>query len=580
MNSSQEEGQPQHMHRPGFIEKGRHRPVSLLQEADDIAIDTSPTQGRIQAVKTRMMWKEYELQNDWLWYETPTWILPVIPGKNVARKSEEVKGTGVFGPEGQFIILRDLVKSSGIYALASLASPLISLVLAPFLTHHLSPSDYGALAVLNTAIALLAGITQMGLGSAFFRSYSYDYESLEDRRAVLSMVVILLMLFSLPVAFIMMLAASALASFLFNTPSLSDGVRLAGLVMLAQNLTVPGFAWLRAESRAAFFSCLSIANLLVSLVANIILVGILHMGIVGALMATGGGYAIVGLCTLPIIILRAGLRLRFDVAQGLLSFGLPNVSTFVSVWILQLSDRLLLGRLGSLSQTASYSVAYSLGGIVSVIVLSPFTLAWPSAMYSIAKRKNAAHTFQLVFRWYGIVLLVATFGLSLVSTLVLNLFFPSGYHSAAPIIPIIALSTMFYGIYNMFTTGISIRRKTWFAFLFTTISALTNVGLNLILIPLYGPMGAALSTLLAYMLLAVVAYIVNQRIYPIPYEIGFFSGALLIGITFYTASSLLAQAQEFYLTAAIFLGSLVCYAGCLAFLGIWLTRHHRETQIS
>ena len=55
-------------------------------------------------------------------------------------------------------------------------------------------------AVLTTVISLVAGLTQLGLGSAFFRSYNYDYESQEDRAAVLSTVVILLSLVSIPVA--------------------------------------------------------------------------------------------------------------------------------------------------------------------------------------------------------------------------------------------------------------------------------------------------------------------------------------------------------------------------------------------
>src|SRR5438874_415824 len=77
--------------------------------------------------------------------------------------------------------IRTLIKSSGIYTLSSLAGPLISLVLMPFLAHRLSSTDYGALAVLNTATILFAGVTQLGLGSAFFRAYSYDYESQSDR---------------------------------------------------------------------------------------------------------------------------------------------------------------------------------------------------------------------------------------------------------------------------------------------------------------------------------------------------------------------------------------------------------------
>ncbi len=499
--------------------------------------------------------------------EQATWIIPALSGRaRSAPVSGEVSGVD----SGDYIsYLRHLIKSSGIYVLSSLASPLASLVLTPFLTRHLSHNDYGVLTILTTTIALLSGITQLGLSSAFFRSYNYDYESQKDRRAVLSTMVVLLLLLSVPTALLFLSAASWLSFLLFNSPALSDSLKLSGLILLLQNLTVPGFAWLRAESRVLQFSLLSIVNLLSSLGATIVLVGTLHGGIVGSLIATALGYASVVLCTLPVVLLRAGLNLRFDIAKGLLSFGLPNVSTFVSAWVLQLSDRLLLGRLASLSQTASYAVAYSLGGIVSVVVLSPFTLAWPTAMYKIGRKENAAQIFRLIFRWYSIVLLIATYGLSLVSTFTLYAFFPSAYHTAAPIIPVIALSTMLYGIYNMFTTAIALKRKTWFAALFTTIAALVNIAFNLILIPLYGSIGAALSTLFAYALLAFIAYIVDQRIYPIPYEIGFFLFTLGIGIAIYVAGEFLVQGMEGYLAWGILIGIWICYAASLAIAGKW-----------
>src|SRR5262250_2575993 len=71
--------------------------------------------------------------------------------------------------------VQQLLRSSGIYALASLISPLIALILAPFLTHHLSQTEYGALAVCTALMALLAGISQIGLNHAFVRAYSCDY---------------------------------------------------------------------------------------------------------------------------------------------------------------------------------------------------------------------------------------------------------------------------------------------------------------------------------------------------------------------------------------------------------------------
>lgn len=495
--------------------------------------------------------------------EQPTGLIPAVRDASKAPKL----ATQDADSQTYVSLVRNLVKSSGIYAIASLVGPLVSLVLAPFLTHSLSRTDYGALTVLNTAITLVAGVTQFGLGSAFFRAYGYDYESQRDRLGVLSTTVVLLLLPLIPTVVVVLIAAPWLADLLFRSSSFGTPVQVAVLAVLLQNLTVPGFAWLRAENRAAVLASLSIVNLLVSFGANIVLVGALHMGITGSLLATAGGYAVIMLCTLPVVLVRAGFRLRFDIAWNLLSFGLPLVFSFLAYWVLQLSDRYLLSRLGSLAQTASYGVAYTLGGALGTVVLSPFVMAWAAAMFAIAKRKDAAQVFQLVFRWYSIILLFAAFALSLVAVLALNILFPPAYHSAAPIIPIIATSIMFYGIYPVFNVGVGIQRKNWFSVLFIAIAALVNVGINLLLIPLYGSMGAAVSTLIAYMTLAIITYFVNQRIYPIPFEIGRFSIALMLGVIFYVGSAILAQAQTRPVVWGIYICALAFYTGCLLLLG-------------
>jgi O-antigen/teichoic acid export membrane protein len=491
-------------------------------------------------------------------YDQPTLVIPTVQNVSSAAQSETHAAGESYG-----VTIRKLFKSSGAYALSSMASPLVSLILAPFLTHNLSHTDFGALAVLNTAIGLVAGITQLGLGSAFFRSYNYDYESRIDRLGVLSTVLILLSLISVPTAVVIIIAAPWVAQQVLGTASYSNAVRLAGVVVLLQNFTIPGFAWLRAENRTFFFLLLSIANLFTTLVGTLILLGILHMGITGSIIAIGMGYAVAAACLLPIILLRAGVRFRLDIAKGLLSFGIPNVTNFVSVWVLQLSDRYLLSHLGSLSQTASYAVAYSLGGVLSAAVIAPFSLAWPSAMYAIAKKNNADQVFQLVFRWFSLTLLWAAFGLSLISIAILNLLFPPSYHAAAPIIPIITASIVFYGTYNMFTIGISIKRKTWFAVAFTATSAIVNVLLNLILIPIYGSMGAAWSTLIAYAVLALVAYLVNHLIF----DIGRFSVAFLLGIALYIGVTFQAQQQDMYMRYLIYIGIALLYGGSLVFIG-------------
>ena len=326
--------------------------------------------------------------------------------------------------------MRTLLGQVGVYALSSLASPLVSLVLAPFLTHTLSREAYGALAVLLTLSALTAGITQLGLGSAFFRTYSYDYELPSDRLKVISTTILLLLLGTLPLLILFFFAAPWFASILLGNITYAGAIRCATLVILLQNLTLPGLSWLRAENRAKFYSAVSISTLLVTLGATLLLVGLLQLGLVGALLANALGSAFTVLCTLPFLLKRAGLLIRMDIAKNLLGFGLPLIANFVSVWILQLSDRYLLSRFGSLAETGSYAVAYTLGSVLSVVILSPFSLAWPSTMFTLAKRNDAPLLFRLVFRWFSLILLLAAFALSLLSTLLLQLFFPVSYRAA------------------------------------------------------------------------------------------------------------------------------------------------------
>ena len=100
-------------------------------------------------------------------FEQDTWIIPVVrdvrkaPGLETqdnrfahTNTTGEPRKAVAAGVESQIVVLRRLVKDSGVYALSTLILPLVTLTLAPFLTHHLSPSEYGMLAVLNTSISL------------------------------------------------------------------------------------------------------------------------------------------------------------------------------------------------------------------------------------------------------------------------------------------------------------------------------------------------------------------------------------------------------------------------------------------
>ncbi|HLW03726.1 MAG TPA: polysaccharide biosynthesis C-terminal domain-containing protein [Ktedonobacterales bacterium] len=532
-----------------------------------LRVDQMPTQ-RLKAVRLQPLdaapaARDSLADDEDLIDQMVTLILPVVKTRTLREATTQVHEAVTRRAGGYLALARNLAKSSGIFALASLAGPLVSLVLSPFLARTLSQTDYGILTILTTVIGLGAGVSQLGLGSAFFRAYNFDYTSPGGRRAVVATVLGLLSLASLLLALAATLAAPALARWLLGRSALAGLIVLAVLVVLLQNLTVPVLAWLRAENRPVWFSLLSLANLLINLLVTIVLVGLLRTGIAGALIATGAGYAFVALCVLPVLIARSGLRLRLPIARRLLGFGLPLILSFTAYWVLQLSDRYLLSLLGSLAQTASYGVAYSLGTVLSTVIITPFGLAWPTTMYAIAKRKDAARVFQLVFRWFGMLLLFCAFAFSLVGTLLLDRLFPASYYAAAPVIPLVAEAIVFYGLYYLFLIGVNVRGKTWLTAVFMGVAAFVNFTLNLALIPAYGARGAALSTLIAFIVLAFMAYVANQLIYPIPFEIGRFLLALLGGVGLYLGAARLAHLWGALWTWPVNTLSLLAYGICL-----------------
>ena len=497
--------------------------------------------------------------------DLPTWVMPVVQAQTEAQTTTKLP---VVAPAAKSYmeLVKNLATSSGIYALASLSAPFVSLVLAPFLTRHLAPADYGSLAILNTLISLVAGISQLGLGSAFFRAFGYDFTSASGRKGVIASINMILLLTSLVVLGVAALWSRDVAAVLLGDPKKGDLVSLAAVVILIQNFSVPGLAWMRAANRPGFYSALAVCNLVIGLGANIFLVGYAQMGIRGALIATGCGYASIALIMLPVSIIHSRLRFRVDVAWSMLTFGAPQVLSVVSAWVLALSDRYLLTLFGSLDQVAKYSVAYSLGTVVSTLVISPFQMAWPTAMYAIAKRVDAPQVYKIVFRWFGMLLLLAAFGLAVCCTALLDWLFPKSYHSAAPVIPVVGLSLAMYGVYIVFMIGANIRRKTWMAAVFSTSAAAINVGVNLILIPRYGAFGAAASTLIAYIALAAMAYIGNQMIYRIPFEVGRFTLAMVTGAGLLLLVDLAAKHTGIAGGVGIGLVGFIIYALWLVFL--------------
>ena len=131
----------------------------------------------------------------------------------------------------------------------------------------------------------------------------------------------------------------------------------------------------------------------------------------------------------------------------------------------------------------------------------------------------------------------------------------SEYHSGLKVIPSVLMGNLFLGIYFNLSLWYKLSDKTWMGAWIAGVGALLTVILCVLLIPLMGYMGAAYATLICFVLMTVISYVVGQRYYRVEYDLKriFFYFGIAIGLYFLSGNiHFTASILQYVLTIGLF----------------------------
>jgi O-antigen/teichoic acid export membrane protein len=153
------------------------------------------------------------------------------------------------------------------------------------------------------------------------------------------------------------------------------------------------------------------------------------------------------------------------------------------------------------------------------MVVTPFLLVWYPFLFSLAdERKQALICGRLLpvfmLAMTGVVFLLSLFARDIVHTLARR----PGYHDAWKAIPIIGLGYWFWSMFHMSQSGLYVKKDTSSVMWLSGAAVVVNLYLNLLLIPLYGFMGAAIATAATFAVLVVTTRAKSQAVFPIDVE--------------------------------------------------------------
>jgi len=421
------------------------------------------------------------------------------------------------------------LKHSSIYALGNIATRVGSFLLLPLYTRHLSVPDYGALELFYVVSGVVSSLLSAGLAHATLRFY-FEYDDNKERNKVVTSCLISTVIYAVPFVAILSHWNVPLAKFVFGDASLAKGFYLVFSILIFELMRQIGLAYFRAREYSTMYVAVCLLQLVLQVGCNVYTVGFRNWGVIGILkgnlVSIFAGWALV----MFVVVRECGIAFDFNKMKKILNYSYPFLLTAIIGVILSNLDRIILRAFFSLREVGLYALAFKFGSLVQELIIEPFNRSFGAHRFKIMNQENSKQVLVNILTQFILMLTFVGLGISLISHDVIRLMTDPSYWEAYHVIPFVVLAFIMQGAGYSFQTGILYEKKTHNIITINVLSAAFNVLFYLFLIPWLGIYGAALSVMGKSLVESVFTYVVSQRCYPIPYEIG--KALKIVGIGF------------------------------------------------
>ena len=435
------------------------------------------------------------------------------------------------------VYLKKITNHSIIYGTSNSVTAAVGYILLPIYARFLTPEEYGVFSTINISGAILGIIYDMGLIAALFRWY-FDYSQSEEnkRTLIISTVLIFYFLTSTIVTVILFSFSNEISVLLFKGQSqYSSLIQLMVLTTYINLLMGIPLTVLRLQEKAYMYMTVSILKGIGVLAITLLYLIILKEGLFGVYK---GGLIVTFMLTVIVFVLTYNnYMLKFSLYEikKMLIFGLMYLPTIIFIWIINFSDRYFLNYYSTLNDVGIYSFGYKIGQIIYLLV-SAFAIGWTPILFSITKENNAKEILATIMTYGFLILFSFALLISIFSEDIVRLVSVGEYIKSYKVVSLICFSNFLYGVYVFLFSGLMITKKIKNQPIIIGISALINIFLNILLIPKFGYIGAAYSTLFTYIVVVAGTYIVSQKCYYINYERERLLKVAAVGIIIYWIS--------------------------------------------
>ncbi|WP_193188281.1 lipopolysaccharide biosynthesis protein [Vibrio navarrensis] len=411
------------------------------------------------------------------------------------------------------------ILDTGIYLTSNILVAAVPFILLPLLTRYLNPADYGKLALFQVLIGGMSILVGLNIHTLIGRKF-YDKISNKELSYYVgaSLQLIALICSFLLISFVVF------GEVIGETISIDTHWLFYGLIVSSSTaiIQIRLILW-QVRKKALSYGVMQIGQSVLNLLATSLLVfylGLEAEGRIAAQVIAAIAFFLIAIISLKIDKLLFFFFWKPNFFREILEFGVPLIPHSVGIFLLVSIDRFVIVEKIGISEAGLYMVGLQISMVYAIFFDAINKVYMPWLFESLNKKCKQENVIVINKTYFGVcvVSVLALMGYYILSQLVPYLVGPE-FFVVSEFLVWLVLGQFFSGLYLLMSAYIIYSKRTFFLSVITIVSGVLNFFLLIFLCGKLGIRGAAISFCTTMLLRLVMAFIMANRVHPMPWAL-------------------------------------------------------------
>nr|WP_321406722.1 polysaccharide biosynthesis C-terminal domain-containing protein [uncultured Carboxylicivirga sp.] len=427
--------------------------------------------------------------------------------------------------------LKSLAGETVIYGASTIISRLLAWLLMPFYIRTLDPELFGGVTNIYSYIAVVLVLLTFGLETGYFR-----FVTDQNKNDLLKSLTAFITVISFSFLLVVFILIEPITNLIGNQYLTANIFKYGAIIVSTDAIVSLPFADLRYRNLKIKYASLRLIQVLLNILLNVFFLVILpylvknDISWVDSLFDSNNrlkyvfianilSSAFIGVYFIPYILKNSG-KFIFYTLKPILKYSAPIMIVGLFGMLIQNADKILMLQLlpeNAMKALGIYSANYKIG-VLMMLFIQSYRLAFEPFFFKEGKENASKDLYARILKYFVIFGIIIYVGVLLFLDVV-NLFLLPEYYEGNIIIPFVLLGQLFFGIYYSLSLWYKLTDKTKYGAYISGFGAFIVIILNIVLVPKFGYIGAAISSFICFFLMMILSYFFGQKFYPINYPV-------------------------------------------------------------